>query len=171
MQEEMHFYSSWISNSILYMKIFTFFETCCLTRYFKWERKGKHIKSKDTYFQQDLHSAFTILSNIWIIERELTSGKISLVFYFLFLWNTVLGGAVFVLCFMWRICSNDIKTQLAPPWFTCTQLASPWLTYTYDRLMKSFGVNLILIILFTTCKMGIHLWVIDFWFGWWISGR
>ena len=27
-------------------------------------RKGKHVKSKDTYSQQELQSAFTVLSNI-----------------------------------------------------------------------------------------------------------
>ena len=40
-----------------------------------------------------------------------------------------------------------MKDQSAPPRFT----------YTFDRLKKSFGVNLILAILFTTFKMGICL--------------
>ena len=39
------------------------------------------MKSRDTYFQQDLHSAFTVLSSIRIIERELTSGKISVLLF------------------------------------------------------------------------------------------
>ena len=47
-------------------------------------KKGKHIKSRDKCFQQNLHSVFTVLSNIRIIERELTSGKIS-VLLFIFL--------------------------------------------------------------------------------------
>ena len=63
-----------------------------------------------------------------------------------------------------RFTSLIVKGQLAPPWFT----------YTFDRLTKNFGVNLLLTILFTilltVCKMGICLWVTDFWFGTGISG-
>ena len=59
-------------------------KTYCLTQYFKWQRKsrkGKHIKSRDVYFQQDLHIAFTVLSNIQIIEGELTSVEISVLVF------------------------------------------------------------------------------------------
>ena len=62
---------------------FSRFLTCCLTRYFEWQRKsrkGKHIKSRDIYFQRLFHSAFTVLSNIQIIKRELTSDKINFQF-------------------------------------------------------------------------------------------
>ena len=47
-------------------------------------KKGKHMKSRDKYFQKNLHSAFTALSNIQIIEIELISGKTS-VLLFIFL--------------------------------------------------------------------------------------
>ena len=53
------------------------------------KRKGKHIKSRDIYFQQDLHSAFAVLSNTSIIKRELFSVKISV-----FLFSEILCLAV-----------------------------------------------------------------------------
>ena len=34
------------------MKLFTLFETCCVTQCFKWQRKsrkGKHLKSRDIF--------------------------------------------------------------------------------------------------------------------------
>ena len=51
------------------------------------------------------------------------------------------------------------------------QLALPLFTYTFDRLVNSFGVNLILTIFFTTCKIGIGVLVIGFWFGRGILGQ
>ena len=95
------------------MKTFTLFDTCFLTQYIKWQRKsrkGKHIKSRDTYFQQDLHSTFIVLSNIQIIKRELTPGKIN-VLLFIFL-KSGAWECTFSPCFMWRISSNDIKQKV-----------------------------------------------------------
>ena len=66
------------------MKLLTLFN---IVTYLIWQRKskkGKHIKSRGIYFQQDLHSTFIALSNVRIIESELTSGKIS-VLLFIFL--------------------------------------------------------------------------------------
>ena len=60
------------------------FDMCCLTKYSKWERKsrkGKQMKSTDIYFQWDFHSELTVSSNIWIIKKELISGKISILFF------------------------------------------------------------------------------------------
>ena len=48
----------------------------------------KTIKSRDINFQRNLHSAFIVLSNILIFERELTTGKISV-----FLFNSLRYGA------------------------------------------------------------------------------
>ena len=39
-------------------------------------KSGKHLQSRNIYFQQDHHSVFTILSNFQISKREFTSGKI-----------------------------------------------------------------------------------------------
>ena len=39
------------------------------------------MKSSDTYFKRDLHSAFNISLNVRNIEREFTSGKISVLFF------------------------------------------------------------------------------------------
>ena len=47
----------------------------------KKNKKGKHIKSRNIYFEQDLHSAFTVLSNIRVIKRKVTSGKISVLLF------------------------------------------------------------------------------------------
>ena len=44
----------------------------------KENRERLNLYSQERYFLWGLHSAFTALSNIWIIERELTSGVISL---------------------------------------------------------------------------------------------
>ena len=79
---KIQFYSSQISNSILHETLHTLWDMLFDTIFqmTKKSRKGKHIKSRYTYFQQDFHSSlftFTVLSNIRIIERELTSGKIS----------------------------------------------------------------------------------------------
>ena len=63
------------------MKLFfTPSEACCLTRYSKQHgksRRGKHVKSGNTYFKRNLHIAFTILSDVRVTGRELTSDEIS----------------------------------------------------------------------------------------------
>ena len=68
----------------------------------------------------------------------------------------VLESTVFHQRFMWRIYSNSIKqeTYLIDH---VNQSAPPCFTYTFDELIKSFGVNLIVNTLFTTCKMEILL--------------
>ena len=160
-----HFYSSQISNSILHETFHALWDMLFVTWYFKWQRKsikGKHIKSRDMYFQQDLNSTFTVLSNIQIIERELTSSKISVLLFISLKYGAWEHRFSPVLCgeFLLMIWNNRFTSLIIQ-----NQLASPWFIYTFDRLIKNFGVNLRLIMLFTTCKMGICLWVIDFWFG------
>ena len=74
----------------------------------KEKQERVNLLSLETYI---LSKTFTVHSLYYQIlesskERSLQA---KLVFYFLFLWNAVLGSAVFFLCFMWRISSNDIK--------------------------------------------------------------
>lgn len=67
-----------VHQKVYKTKLFKLFKACCLMQYFKRQRKSrKHLKSQDTCYQQDFHNAFTILLNVQIKERELTSGKIS----------------------------------------------------------------------------------------------
>ena len=134
----------------------------------KKPKKGKNLKSRNIYFQWDLHCVLTALSNIWIIKKEFTSDKIS-AFVFISLkydaWECSFSPIFYVEDFFnWYKTidlPNNHERQSAPPWSTCT----------FDRLINSFSVNFILTILFTTCKMGIRPWVIDFRFGRGISGR
>ena len=62
------------------MKLFfTPSEACCLTRYSKQHgksRRGKHVKSGNIHFKRNLHIAFTILSDVRVIGRELILDEI-----------------------------------------------------------------------------------------------
>ena len=58
-QKEIHFYSPPISNSILLE-----------TFHAPWDMFCEKVKSRDIYFQRDFHSAFTVLSNIQIIQKK-----------------------------------------------------------------------------------------------------
>ena len=72
-----------VCDGFLFWKQPAIFLRIDLTQYFKRHRKsrkGKHMKSRDTYFQQGFHSAFTVSSNIRIIKTDLTSGKITFQF-------------------------------------------------------------------------------------------
>ena len=153
------------------MKLLTFFVTWLLTRYFKWLKNQKRVKiwSQEIYIFSETSTVYWLHYQIFESSKK-SSLQIKLVPSSSFLWNTMLGSAVFLQYFMWRISSIDIK-QLIYLIITKDQSALPWSTCTFDRLINSFSVNFILTILFTTCKMGIRPWVIDFQFGRGISGR
>ena len=153
------------------MKLLTFFVTWFLTRYFKWLKNQKRVKiwSQEIYIFSETSTVYWLHYQIFESSKK-SSLQIKLVPSSSFLWNTMLGSAVFLQYFIWRISSIDIK-QLIYLIITKDQSAPPWSTCTFDRLINSFSVNFILTILFTTCKMGIRPWVIDFRFGRGISGR
>ena len=126
------------------MKLLTFFVTWFLTRYFKWLKNQKRVKiwSQEIYIFSETSTVYWLHYQIFESSKK-SSLQIKLVPSSSFLWNTMLGSAVFLQYFMWRISSIDIK-QLIYLIITKDQSAPPWSTCTFDRLINSFSVTFIL---------------------------